>query len=231
MNEYEKILELTDDSRVELATPFRDMIGKQFCLGMTKYVAQNGTLSDGHEIITDADRYFQANKEIYVLRNSMLEYRVLAMRAQADLLDAKHRRELATKQSEELRADADILSAQNRLFTALVSVEDSKRVYDAFVEVRNELAPKVMAQYPDGIEQAQEDIYLARAKYRHLKRNMGYPENLTHIPLEKETKAKLGLDLQSPDLCAWAIVSDNAKMAELAHQHEKVVKLKEVANV
>lgn len=210
MQEFDKIIELTKDSRVELGASFKELLHKELALGMTRYVCRNGTLSDGHEKITDAQRYYQAIKEMYTRACEMANYKVLAMEAQADLIDANDELVVANnggKASNILRAEAKVLRASNRLRDSLVNAEDLMRQLDEFNAVRLELKEKVQSQYPQGIEQAEKDNWEAVAKYRMAKKGLGYQEQVTHIPLDKESKARLGLRHGSPEMALWLAVS------------------------
>jgi len=176
--DYNKVLELLNDDKIELAKSFKDQINKKLALGMTKYVCKNGTLSDGHEKITDAQRYFQSIKEMYYYSIELENQRVLAMEAQADLMDAEELINVAKKPSQKLRAEAKLLKAKTALTNCLVNIEDKKRCLSAFNEVREELKEKVESQYPEGIEQAEEDNWKAVARYRMYKKKLGLPQEL-----------------------------------------------------
>lgn len=192
MKEYEKLLKLTEDSTVELATSFKDLLHKKLALGQTRYVCRYGTLSDGHEKITDAQRYFQAIKEMYYLGNNIRSMKAQAMLAHADLMDAQKKLKWAWTRAAKLRAEANIIQAQDRMVSALVTVEDQMRMLDEYNQIRQELEPIVEHQYPEGIEQAEPDNWKAVARYRLMKNSRG--ERLDNIPLPPEEKARIGIE-------------------------------------
>lgn len=194
MTEFNKILKLAADERVELAESFKETIGKELVLGMTRYVCRYGTLSDGHEKITDAQRYYQAIKQMWSLQEGLNMAKANAMLAEADLRDAESELEKAEKDTDKLRAEAKIILAKQRLMTLLVSFEDGIRQLDEFNKVRLELMPIVRAKYPEGIEQAEPDNWRAVAEYRMLKQKtpgLG-AERLDNVPMSPEAKLKFG---------------------------------------
>lgn len=225
MDIFKQIEGLTSDSRVELGQSMKELLNKELCLGMTRYVCRNGTLSDGHEKITPAQRYFQSIKEIWSISGSIKSTYSDSLIAQADLLDAKNMHEKT--ESERLRKKAAELKANDKLLSCLVMIEDQMRQLDEFNKVRLELQEEVRAKYPLGIEQAEKDGWAAVAKYRHLKRSIGYPEQMTHVPLDMETKARLGIEIGSPDLQLWMMTTDDKKLAELAEPMIQNMKLLE----
>lgn len=208
MTEFTKILKLANDEKVELAESFKETLGKELVLGMTRYVCRYGTLSDGHEKITDAQRYYQAIKEMWSIQEGVNMAKANAMFAEADLRDAQVELKKAKKKSDKLRAEAKILISQQRLLSLLVSVEDSVRQLDEFNKVRLELMPIVRAQYPKGIEQAEPDNWKAVAEYRMLKQQVPgvAPERLDNIPMPPEEKSKLGLAYHRMDAIAPNVI-------------------------
>lgn len=211
MEDFDKILALTKDERVELGSSIKELMHKELCLGMTRYVCRYGSLGAGHEILTDAQRYYQANKEIWVRSGAMKELEALAMDAQADLIEAKEKK--PETPAEKLRIDAKIIRAQTALVNALVNAEDTLRQMDEFNRVRLELKDKVRAQYPEGIEQAEPDHWKAVARYRTLK---GTPEMMSNIPMPIEEFARLGMEYRRPDMIAPLIIEDERKAKEIA---------------
>lgn len=224
--EYEKILEIADSGNVELALSFKEEINKKLALGMTRYVCRYGTLSDGHEKLTEAQKYFQAIKEMWSLGTSMSFQKVSAMKAQADLLDAEESLEKAEKKSDKLRAEAKILEAKNALTISLVNIQDLERQLDEFNKVRLELAPIVEAMYPEGIEQAEEDSWKAVFEYRAMKGD-GTVQN---IPLEPHTKAKLGVKYGNMQAIAPLAFADrfafNRTIENFAEEQKKLLEKK-----
>lgn len=223
MNDIEKIIKFTEDETVELGASFKELLNTDLMLGMSDWVIRNGCLSPGHEKLTDSQRYHQSIREMYNLGVNIKSQKALAFEAEADLLDANAMP--TDTRAKQLRKKAAILRAELKITSALVTVEDQVRQIKSFDSVRLELKDKVKAKYPGGIEDAEEDNWTAVAEYRFLKKNMGYPENLTHVPLDIKSQTNLGLKLQSPDLMAWAMVTDRPLLVELASQHEKLEKL------
>ena len=210
---YKDIVDIVDSPLVKLSKEFEKLINKELCLGQTRYVCRYGTLSDGHDKITDAQRYYQAIREMYSLAQEMNLKKVLAMRAEADLMDAQDKLPQAAKGSEKLRVEADILDAQTRLNGALTQLKDQYRMLDEYNNVRQELEPIVRKQYPEGIEQAEPDNWKAVGEYWALKRQMGvYNAPLTPIPLEPTEKARLGVKTNMPELFAALLIKDQSKI-------------------
>lgn len=214
MSEFNEVLNIAENDVVGIGVKFGDLINKELVLGMPAYVCEHGTLSDGHEHITPAARYYQAIKEMYYVSNAIIENKALALDAQANLIDAEEELTLATKESEKLRAQSKILKAKQGLIKALVGAKDSLRQLNAFNKVRLQLEAEVKAKYPEGIEQAQPDIWKSVAEYRSLLRLNGHNVNLTHIPLEQKEKAKLGMITKNRDLCAWYVTENIQKINE-----------------
>lgn len=224
--EYEKILEIAESGNVELALSFKEEINKKLALGMTRYVCRYGTLSDGHEKLTDAQKYFQAIKEMWSLGTSMSFQKVSAMKAQADLLDAEDSLKESKKESDILRAKARILEAKNALTVSLVNIQDLERQLDEFNKVRLELAPVVEAMYPEGIEQAEEDSWKAVFEYRAMKGD----HKVQNIPLRTEIKAELGLNTGNIEAIAPLAFSNKesfvTKMNQLSKIHNAMLEQK-----
>lgn len=212
MKEYDKLMSLLEDDKVGLASSFKELINKELCLGQTRYLCRNGTLSDGHEKITDSQRYYQAIKEMYYLGSNIRSQKALAMMAQADVLDAQDDLQAASKKSEKLRAEGKLMQAHERLIGCLVTVEDQMRMLDEYNKIRQELGPQVKAQYPEGIEQAELDNWTAVAEYRAMKRSVGFAEPMTNLPLPKEEKVRIGIALNQPDMLAWDEASKSKRL-------------------
>jgi hypothetical protein len=208
---YEKILEITNDSKVELAQSFKEVIHKELCLGMTRYVCRYGALGDGFEVLTDAQRYYQAVKEMWSRSSTMVEFRAQAMEAQADLMDAEFYLKNEPQEAERLRYEAKKIRAEQSLINALVQAEDTLRQMDEFNKVRLELKDKVQAQYPEGIEQAEKDHWQTVAQFRQMSGN----PHMNNIPMPFEEKARLGIEFNRRDMAAALIVSDARKAKEI----------------
>lgn len=219
MQDFDKILTLTADEKVELGRSFKELLNKELMLGMSRYQCRYGTLSDGHERITDAQRYYAAVKEMWVRACAVAEFKAEALEAQAELLDAQEHKDRCnqyTKQSDKYRADARLMKAQNRLRGILVNIEDTMRQLDEFNRVRLELQDTVRAKYPEGIEQAELDNWKAVAQYRaFLENSTGQPQMLRHVPLPTEEKAALGVAFGKPELAAWQAVADSKQLQHI----------------
>lgn len=220
MQDYDKILTITDGENVKLADSFSDYLGTRLVMGQTRYVCRYGTLSDGHEKITSAQRYYQAIKEMWVLRSSMKRMQADAMLAQADLLDAKEQLHKAATEIERLRANGKIIHAKESLISTLTTVRDQERMIDEYNKIRMELATEVEARYPAGIEQAEADNWRAVAEYRMLKQNVpgSMPERLDNIPMSPEDKARFGLETGRADAVAPLMISNQAKFLEITNE-------------
>jgi len=223
MNIYDKLLELTDSETIQLASEFRNSIGKELVLGQTRFMCRYGTLSDGHEKITDSQRYYQSIKEMHSLASNMRNMRAQAMINQAKIIRAQKKLDQATDLEDKLEAQGELAIAQENLFSNLVTVEDQTRMLDEYNKIRLELKPIVEAQYPEGIEQAEKDNWEAVLKHRINMKRTGRNEFLTHVPMDKETKAKMALEHNMPELWSWMDVSDQEKMMELAMDKAKQV--------
>lgn len=195
-------------------------------MGQSRYTCRYGTLSDGHERITEAQRYYASIKEAYTRAQTLKGYKIEAMLAQADLIEAQENLEKAVAPSEKLRAEASILAAQLKLENSLVNAEDTMRQLDEFNKVRLELQDAVRAQYPQGIEQAEADSWAAVARHRAVIENITHvPQNLRHIPLAPVDKALLGIETGKSELMAWLAIAkpENLKQLEQAYDEHKLL--------
>lgn len=200
----EEVLKLTDSEHVELADSFKKLLHTELVFGMTKYVCRNGTLSDGHERITEAQIYYQALREAYNRAETMRDLKCAALEAHADHLDAVQLMDQAVTQQEKLRSEAKLIRATASIQRALVQAEDCKRQLDEFLSVVNELQDKVRLKYPGGIEQAEPDNWKAVAEYRaSMQEITGVSQHLSHLPLPMKEKAELGLMLGKAELVNW----------------------------
>lgn len=207
MNELDKVLSITDSEQVELAENFKKLLHTELTFGMTRYVCRYGTLADGHEKITDAQIYYQAIREAYSRAQTMRDHKCAALEAQANIIDAEDAIVMAMTKPEKLRAEAKMIRATSALQNALVMAEDCKRQMDEFLKVVNELQDKVRAMYPEGIEQAEPDNWKAVAEYRANLQDISRTNlHMEHLPLDKKTKAALGVKLNKPELTLWFAV-------------------------
>ncbi len=227
MNIYDKLLELTDSDTIQLAGEFRNSIGKELVLGQTDFMCRYGTLSAGHEKLTDSQRYYQAIKEMHTLASNMRNMRAQAMINQAKINSISSKIKIAKILkffgfgSMFLRLHGELAIAQENLFSNLVTVEDQTRMLNSYNNVRLELKESVEAQYPLGIEQAERDNWEAVMRHRIIQRKAGFPERLTHVPMDKESAFKIGLETSSLDMMSWMMVSDQKKASELSEKHVK----------
>ena len=196
---YDKILELANGEDVKLAASFREDLNKEIAIGMTNYMIVNGSLSEGHEKLTKAQRYYQSKKEMLALSDSITYQKISSMEAQADLLDANDM--IEEKESDKLRKKAAILKAELKLTSALISMEDLTRQLKAFNSVRIQLMGYVKNRYPNGIEQAEHDNWSAVLEYR-----IRNGESARNVPMSSIDKAIYGIKNNRPDLVTWAQV-------------------------
>ena len=200
MNTFEKIIEIGKDDRIKLGSKMRELLHKELFPGMTRYVCRNGTLSDGFEKITPAQRYAQATKEIYIRSCEVKRLQSQAKINQAILIKAEKKLKinrllkLIKIPVDTLTAEANVEIAQENLLGNLVSCEDTLRQLDEFSKVRKELQTEVLSKYPNGLEDAEEDNWKAVARYRADMRLLGYDNQPQHVPLEMHEKAKIGLE-------------------------------------
>lgn len=222
MDEYDQILELSDSDVVQLADAFKDELHTELVLGQTRWVCRYGTLSDGHECLTDAQRYYQAKKEMYYLSQSIIESKYAAMVAKADLMDAQDalttlQADQNAKASDLLRAEAAVLKAQHTIVTQLVSIEDRSRCLDEYNKIRLELQTTVQTQYPDGIEQAEKDNWATVFEYRMLDGvTKGKAAQISNIPLPPEKKLQLGVKWGRLDAAAPKLAIENRNFRTLS---------------
>lgn len=212
ITDYEKILKLSEDNKVELADSFKDLLHTHIVLGQTRWVCRYGTLSDGHEKVTEAQRYYAAHREMFKLRSSIMTTKANAMEIQADLLDAQAELEIASTQAQKLRANAKILKAKELLASALITIEDQLRMLDEYNKVRLELKDFVESKYPLGIEQAEKDNWNAVYEYRMIKQLQGIPQQTDNIPLPPEMKAELGSKYMRIDSIAPLMIKNNKSL-------------------
>lgn len=217
MNEFEKIVEISESNEVKLAGKFRDLLHTELMFGMSSYVCKHGALGDGFENITPAKRYYNAIRESFTRYEAIAELQCKAMECQAELMDAEAHsksvdRAWFRKKQKRLIADARLRRAKMRLATTLAMTEDNKRQLTAFLEVVNELQAQVRAQYPKGIEQAEPDNWKAVAQFRSAMQAIkGKDQHLEHLPIPMDDKAKLALELQEPALAAWYAIDKGLK--------------------
>lgn len=214
ITEYEKIVELTSDSKVELAQNFKELMHKKLQFGQSRYVCRNGTLSEGHDKLLDSQRYLQAIKEAWYLSTNIILQKAVAMEAYADLLDGEVDLRIAEAESQELRAEAKVLKAKQRLMTALTTVEDQVRQLDEYMKIEAELRADFDTKYPEGIEQAEPEHWKAVAEYRAVNRSLGISETMKNIPMSADEKAKLGIQLGCPDMATWYLTKNKKELLE-----------------
>ncbi len=221
IKEFEKIVQITSDSKVELAQSFKDLMHKKLQLGQSRFVCRHGTLSEGHDKLLDSQRYFQAIKESFYLSINMLLQRAVGMEAYADLLEAEQ--ELLgesvqlTREADQihrLRIEARILKAKQKMLSALTTVEDQERQLDEYMKIEAELRDQVDAKYPGGIEEAERDHWRAIAEYRARNRALGIPEQTKNIPLSPEDKAELGYRTGNNDMTTWYLLRNKDALLE-----------------
>lgn len=216
---YSKLLELTSDNTVQLASSFKELLGKELVLGQTRHMCRYGTLSDGHEKITEAQRYYQALREMHNLAANMRSVRAQAMVAQADVLEWEQKLKDAYTAPDKLRFEGKLLLAKEQLLFLLTTVEDQTRMLDEYNKVRLELGPAVRAKYPEGIEQAEADNWKAVFEYRALKGD-GHVQN---IPLSPMDKAKLGVQYGNAEAMIPLVMTNRDKLPAITQDTVKTL--------
>ena len=215
--------------KAELPKEIKELLGKELCFGMTDYVCRFGSLGDGFEKLTKSQRYYQAIKEVWVRAIEIQRLRANSKRLQADLIEARDELEHSNTDHERLRAESKIDHAELGLFEALVSLEDTQRQMEAFNRVRLELQDDVRSQYPDGIEQAERDNWETVAKYRLMKsKTPGWgSQDLAAIPMDFETKARIGILAERTDMIAPLALTDEKKLKKMEPEARRALDLAE----
>lgn len=224
MDNYDKIISLSDSRVVKDGTDIPKVyLHKWLALGQTEYLCLNGTLSDGHEKLTDAQKYAQAIKEWYGISLAVRRERAQAKKAKADLIDAEKLLLDAKTPSELLRAEALKEEAEISLLSKLVNAEDLVRQLNAYEKAYLSLKDKVEAQYPLGIEQAEQDNWEAVFRYRMNKEKlMGLSRERTdNIPLPAHRKAELGYDYGRIDAIAPLMIENEEACKKIAGAWEQ----------
>lgn len=218
MSDYNRILELAESSQVKEGIELPKVhLHKWLVLGQTQYLCEYGTLSDGHEKITDAQKYSQAIKEAYYLSLNIQGTKAQAKLAQADVLDAEEELTSAKTPSQTLRAEGRLEMAQSKLVNYLINAEDQDRMLKYYLARAKQLQHSVEAQYPEGIEQAELDNWVAVAKYRSIKEKLPgvARERMDNVPLPPEIKAQLGIAYDRPDMVAPLMVAKENEIRSL----------------
>lgn len=206
MSSFENVLKKADDSSVELTEEIKQLLGTELQFGMSTYVCQNGTLSDGFEKITPAQRYYQSVKECWTYANSLQDSKANALQLQTKLKVALILDKLfgwlpvfgfyfQGKKMQSVRTMAALL----------MEIEDKTRVLNAFNESRLKLMPEVRAKYKS-IEEAEPDNWEAVLKFRIARQKIGKQEFLNHVPGTAEEKALIGVAYNAPEAAMWLAV-------------------------
>jgi hypothetical protein len=224
---FDKIVEIANSKEVLEGVELPKVhLHKWLVLGQTDYLCENGTLSDGHEKLTDAQKYAQALRELYYISFGIQEAECTAMIAQADILEAEEEIADAAKyghKADEIRAQAKLKRAKSVMVRCAVEVEDRSRMAKFYYKKIHELKPTVEAKYPGGIEQAEQDNWETVAMYRLEKEKTPglAKERMDHIPLPAERKAILGYATGRFDLIAPLKVSNEERCKEIAQAFER----------
>jgi hypothetical protein len=221
MDILKQIDDMVNSTGVQFGLEIPKDLHTRLVIHQTRHVCRYGTLSDGFEKLTDAQRYYQAIRELYSLAQNIAQQQALAFGFQADILDAEEALASAQKESEKLRAKSQLFLARGRLQNALVIIKDQMRMVDEYNKIREELAPAVEAKYPGGIEQAEMDNWKAVYEYRKLS---GDFHNVANIPLPPVEKAKLGVEYQCMRSIAPAIVAEKDEFERLPNEDPQKLK-------
>lgn len=219
MKDFDRLIELANSKEVAEGVGLPEIqLHKWLVLGQTDYLCEHGTLSDGHEKFTPAQKYAQSLRELYNISLSVKQYEASAMIAKADFIDGEAILAAAGTDSEKLRAKAQILKAQTALLSSLVQVEDATRMLRFYSRASAVLKPIVEQQYPGGIETAEQDNWEAVALYRLEKeKTPGLArERLDHLPLPPERKAVIGYASGRHDAIAPLMIVNPARCEEIA---------------
>lgn len=222
--DFNKLFQITDDTKLTLSDEMKELLNKELCLGMTRWVCRHGTLGDGFEKLTDAQKYYQAVKEVWTRANELKRVRANAKKSYADFLEAKAKLEKAQTEIEILRATAEVELSELSALELLAHAEDVLRQLDEFNNVRLELQERVRAQYPGGIEQAEPDSWRTVMKYRLLKTGVpGALNDTTSVPLPFEEKFRIATEIKDrPDLAAPLLLSNLEKAQEIGGELAKI---------
>lgn len=223
---YDKLLEKTNSETVQLAGSFKELIGKELVLGQTRYQCRYGTLSDGHEKLTDSQRYYQAIREMHYIASNMRTVRAQVMICQGNIMGYEKSLEVARREKDLpniLRNEGLLLLEKEKQLQFLITVEDQTRMIDEYNNIRLELQDKVRATYPLGIEQAEEDHGKAIFEYRAMKGD----QRVANIPLPPEVKAQLGIKFSNVEAMAPLALTDNKKFEQLTQNHRYLLDNKE----
>lgn len=213
MLDYDKIIQLTSSEEVKKGYELpKIQLHKWLVLGQTRYLCENGTLSDGHDKFTDAQKYAQALKEYYFLALNIKTQRAQAKIAMADYIEAEEAIKTSSSPATRLRYEGKKEIAETQLASCLTTVEDQMRMLHFYIEKCNELGPKVEQQYPNGIEQAEMDNWIAVAKYRNIVKD---PQGMKNLPLPVEVKAQLGISMDRLDMIAPLMIEKENDIRKL----------------
>lgn len=215
MSDLLEILKLTEDKKT-VGEELRELLRKDFVLGMTKWVCRYGTLGEGHEKEFSVGLiYPQACREAYSRAYEASRQGAMAKKAQARLMAAEHKRFVATNDFEALDAEADMELATIDLKQALDGAKDLVAQLDEFNAIRKELEPKFRELYPEGIEQAEKDNWETITKYK-----IFTGQDTKAMPLSLERKAELGVEYNIPGMMAGLAIKNMELAMELKQQLE-----------
>jgi hypothetical protein len=198
-DKFKKLFEVTSDTKISLSEDLKQLLNKELCLGMTRWVCRHGTLGDGFEKLTSAQKYYQSLKETYTRAVELRRTRAKVKEAYADFLEASKSKLAAEESGDEIlkiRSEAKLELAEITAGDLLVHAEDTLRQLDEFNKIRLELQDSVRAEYPNGIEQAEPDNWRAVLEYRAAKAMSGAgPQDLAAVPLPIENKMQIIRDM------------------------------------
>jgi len=206
MTEFDKILEISSDKTLDLTDDIKKLLGTELHLGMSDYVCKNGTLSEGFEKITNAQRYIQAVKECWTYGCNIKDTKAISMEAQARFQYWNLLYKLFFwVPILGLYLKAKQMMATYRISSLLVTIQDQMRIFKAFDEVRRELMPEFREKY-GSIEAAEKDNWEAVLKYRIARQKIGKQEHINHVPVPMKDKARIGLSMGAPEAVMWLAV-------------------------
>lgn len=224
MSNFDDLFKVTSSSNIELAQELKQLLNTELAVGMTRWVCRYGTLGDGFEKLTDAQKYYQSLREVYTRSIELKKIKARAKLAYASFLEAREQLEKAGGEIATLKAESAVEMAETAALELLITAEDTTRQLDEFNKVRLELQDSVRTKYPGGIEQAERDTWIAVAQYRVMNHQLMGGSDLKTIPLSFEDKFKIGKDLENrSDMITPLWIGNTAKASELNQEYDKLI--------
>lgn len=233
MSDFDKILEIADDKTVQLTDEIKQLLGTELQFGMSNYVCKNGTLSEGFDKITPAQRYYQAVKECYTYSNAIQDLKAQALMEHGGYkIYTFLRKYFSWLPIVGWWIKGKAMYAERKISSILMELEDKKRIIGAFNEERLKLMPEVRSRYKC-IEESEPDNWRAVLKYKMARQAIGKNEFINHVPMPSNEKAKLGIQYGSAEATLWFQVEKENELKGLTQDDllklasdNKIVQLK-----